>query len=272
MRDSYFQRFTLIELLVVIAIIAILMAILLPSLNSAKEVGKRIHCANNARQMGLGFQYYATDNNDYLPSGPSWNPRNDGGIHISDTACTWRLAITPYVTQKATQCPSYPWRNLTNKDKENRTMEMWGLSIVRDSFTEITNNNQPNPRVGGYCLSKTKEISKKGLVYDYGRSRIRSTDGGGSTFYYLPGYGPFFSVYSAGGNFNWGQGNSSAEKLKTIHSDLSEDLIRGRHLETINAAFADGHVGSTPVGMFHYTMTKTMQYKSPYPKFFEIGY
>ena len=59
------KKFTLIELLVVIAIIAILAAMLMPSLQSAKENAMRSTCINNQKQLGHVFQNYISDFNDY---------------------------------------------------------------------------------------------------------------------------------------------------------------------------------------------------------------
>jgi len=71
------RGFTLIELLVVIAIIAILMAILIPTLNRAKEQAKRGACLNNLRQLQLAWIMYADENDDKLVNGEA-DEGNDG--------------------------------------------------------------------------------------------------------------------------------------------------------------------------------------------------
>ncbi|MBM4026618.1 MAG: prepilin-type N-terminal cleavage/methylation domain-containing protein [Planctomycetes bacterium] len=63
------KGFTLIELLVVIAIVAILMAILMPSLNRAREQGKRASCLSNLKQLQMAWIAYASDNDDRIVNG-----------------------------------------------------------------------------------------------------------------------------------------------------------------------------------------------------------
>ncbi|MCK6499074.1 MAG: prepilin-type N-terminal cleavage/methylation domain-containing protein [Nitrospira sp.] len=73
-RESRRWGFTLIELLVVVAILAILAALLLPALTSAKAKGKRAVCLSNLRQIGTAIRVYADDHEGHIPYGPTAPP------------------------------------------------------------------------------------------------------------------------------------------------------------------------------------------------------
>ena len=62
------QGFTLIEVLVVISIMAMLMALLLPAIQSSREAARRTHCLNNIRNVGIAVISFASANNDRLPA------------------------------------------------------------------------------------------------------------------------------------------------------------------------------------------------------------
>ena len=66
------RGFTLIELLVVIAIIAILAALLLPALGSAKQTSWQAACINNQRQLNLAYVEFAADHENRFPYASAW--------------------------------------------------------------------------------------------------------------------------------------------------------------------------------------------------------
>jgi prepilin-type N-terminal cleavage/methylation domain-containing protein/prepilin-type processing-associated H-X9-DG protein len=71
MKTPLRRGFTLIELLVVVAIIGVLVALLVPAINAAREAARGASCKNNLRQFGIGFNVYAENNRGFFCSGAS---------------------------------------------------------------------------------------------------------------------------------------------------------------------------------------------------------
>src|ERR1700722_11988968 len=109
------RGFTLIELLVVISIIGILVGLLLPAINSAREAGRRVQCQSNMKNVVLAIVNYVTTKNVFPPSGVfgednspaafltdpskgaivSWMPGGTGGV--GTPMYSWVVPILPYL-------------------------------------------------------------------------------------------------------------------------------------------------------------------------------
>lgn len=144
------RAFTLVEVLVVIAMIAILAAMLLPTLDRAKARGKQIACTNHLKQLAMGWQMYAADNNnrlvENLPAAQSTNSWVAGNMRVSNDATNTALLrqgrLFPYANHTAIyRCPDDPSRTHGRAHVRSYAMNAWMGS------RQMENNSY---RGGGY--------------------------------------------------------------------------------------------------------------------------
>jgi prepilin-type N-terminal cleavage/methylation domain-containing protein/prepilin-type processing-associated H-X9-DG protein len=134
------RGFTLVELLVVIAIIGILIALLLPAVQAAREAARRTQCVNNLKQMALGIHTYADVWRVFPPGYLGQPPANcstvNNGTAAQPRGWGWGALILPYIEQVT----------LYN-----------GLAPTsRQTVCGIPTGAQANPAVGSEALQKTR--------------------------------------------------------------------------------------------------------------------
>ncbi len=136
------RGFTLIELLVVIAIISVLIALLLPAVQSAREAARRVQCINNLKQMGLAFHNYHSINDRFCIGYIAWPNSN---TNVTSPGWGWASALLPELEQQ----PLYSATNfgLPIEAPSNQTSRTTTLSVFvcpSDRFTGLFTMNDVN--------------------------------------------------------------------------------------------------------------------------------
>lgn len=216
------NSFTLIELLVVIAIIAILAAILLPALNSARERGRTASCVSNLKQLGSALVGYQGDHEEYNP----WANHEYNGHYSS-----WFIYLASYagITHGALDDS---WQD----DTRARTVSLWLCPSHHDRMNykwgfKISYFANSCSKNGAYSGSTVFGILGTSMAYV--TSKVNQFSSPSQIAAFMDCQRPTSSSRPTYFN-SW---NSYADELAFTNAGFAP-----RHSGRLNSAFLDGHV------------------------------
>ncbi len=229
-RKSRRRGFTLVELLVVISIISMLMSILLPSLSRAREMGRRVECLSNIRQLTIAWNLYGMDNDDMLCSPDTyWNdpgsnwvadgpalPGNDIGGHeqaIKDGV------LWPYVKDSIELFDCKSTRGNTSIYNRSRLRDYSISNRMGGRYGKVSKN----------LADVTRPAVK--IVFIDADGGLRGSMGRDYRFFWL--LGPFQPLEIKDGEPEWNFARNS--------DGYPLNIITARHSGGCNLSFADLH-------------------------------
>jgi prepilin-type N-terminal cleavage/methylation domain-containing protein len=187
------RGFTLVELLVVISIIGVLVGLLLPAIQAAREAARRMQCTNKIKQIGVALQNHHAAKRRF-PSGAN--------IHVNDMApgISWNIMLLPYLEQNALyeQIDPLPNGGATNFNAETQLVDVFncpsapeqgvdGTSFFSSHYSTVAGagrsaagagNNENRMNLAGVC----GDVFIDGIFYPDSRTPIsRITDGTSNT-------------------------------------------------------------------------------------------
>ena len=113
------RGFTLVELLVVISVIALLLSIMMPALNQAKEIARALVCAAQMRVYGTAVNLYANDWDDYFPRYAVYSPPSDPGLGDRRRDLYWVNLLAPQIGG-VTVSTDDRYADMLEKDQQNK--------------------------------------------------------------------------------------------------------------------------------------------------------
>jgi prepilin-type N-terminal cleavage/methylation domain-containing protein/prepilin-type processing-associated H-X9-DG protein len=256
--------FTLVELLVVIAIIGVLVALLLPAVQSAREAARRMGCTSKLRQLALAAHNFH-DVNQKFPAGNEYrkgtvSPWNAGNTY--DYYETWAITMLPFLEQQALgqmwdQTTPNAWNDPSGKLQTLRATKLNIYICPSDPVPFRAQSPASGPAGSGIQLLGTGNLSYMQSTY---RGVAGSTFGGNSFTSELGGDSNWDDGTQVAGLMNWNRGmrgvitcvtdnNTSAQHIRAaeITDGTSSTLMFGEY------ATAKGSVNRRTLWAYAYT-------------------